>query len=117
MCSSDLVWPYVVGGAGVASLVVSVVFGLDSVSAGSDLDNVCGAERTSCPASYDFESVRGEELRGFGLFVGFGVVGLAATTAGALGLVLHGDSAAKQTAIVPWASPDGAGLVVRGATF
>jgi hypothetical protein len=112
------IWPYVVGGAGIAAMAASVVFVVDSESAGGDLDDVCGEERDGCPRTYDFESPRGRELRGFGLFVGLGVAGLAATTVGAIGILTSGGDAKESRAtIIPWASPDGAGVVVRGTSF
>ncbi len=112
------IWPYVVGGAGVIAMAVAVVFVVDSAAAGSDLDEVCGAEeRDGCPGDYDFESPRGREIRGFGLFVGLGVAGLAATTVGAIGWATTRPKSPDRVSLAPWASPDGAGVVVRGATF
>ncbi len=112
------VWPYVVGGAGIVAMAVSVVFVVDSTAAGNDLDDVCGAERrNSCPVGFDYESPRGREIRGFGLFVGLGVAGLAATTVGVLGFALSGDGKRESAMLAPWASPEGAGLTVRGVGF
>lgn len=111
------VWPFVVGGVGIAAMAVGGVFGIDSLGAGSELDAQCTDLRKDCPPDYDFDAARGRELRGFGLFVGLGIAGLAATTVGALGFVLSGNSDEKSVALTPWASPDGAGVTVRGAAW
>ena len=49
-------------------------------------DDNCGADRTACPASYDFMSDRAREERSFGLFLGFGAGGIVALGAAAIGL-------------------------------
>jgi hypothetical protein len=108
-------WSVIVGGAGVAMLGVSVAFGVDTVNVKGELDDACGAERKSCPGTYDFESARTNELRSYGLFVGMGVAGIGATTAGVVGLVLGlTETNAKDVAISPWVSPAGAGVGVAG---
>jgi len=112
------IWPFVVGGAGLAAMGVSAVFLVDSRSAGAELDNDCGGrERQSCPGDYDIASPRGRELRGFGLFVGLGIAGLGATTAGVLGLMLSKPSADDKIAVTPWVGPGVGGVTVRGTTF
>lgn len=111
------VWPYFVGGAGLVSLGVATIFLVDSRSAASELDIACTEERQACPVGFDFEDPRGRELRGFGLFVGLGVVGLGATTAGVLGLLMAGSSEEDDLALAPWVGPTGAGVTMRGATW
>lgn len=109
------VWAIVVGGAGVAMLGVSTAFGIDTVSVVDELDTNCGADRTNCPGDYEFEGPRSNELRSFGLFVGFGIAGIGATAAGVIGLVagVTGGSS-SDVAIVPIVTPDFAGLTVGG---
>ena len=80
------VWVWVVGGAGLAMLAASIAFRVDQSAAGGALDDNCGADRTACPASYDFMSDRAREERSFGLFLGFGAGGIVALGAAAIGL-------------------------------
>jgi hypothetical protein len=109
------VWSVVVGSIGVAALGVSIGFGVDTVNVGGELDDECGPDRKACPKTYDFHSARSEELRSYGLFVGFGAAGLAATGAGVVGLVLGlTHKAPPPVAIAPWATPEGAGLAIAG---
>lgn len=123
------IWAIVVGSAGIAMMGVSVGFGVDVLGVGSELDDQCGGEvRNQCPSSYDFEGAHGQEIRSFGLFVGFGAAGVAATVVGAVGLGLGLSSSSSNTArpftvlpfavlpftVVPWATADGAGLVAGG---
>jgi hypothetical protein len=83
-------WPWIVGGVGVALGVAAIAFEVDSTAAGSTLDQNCGGSaRNQCPPGYDFSSPRGRELRGFGLFVGLGIAGLAAIGTGATVILTH----------------------------
>jgi hypothetical protein len=97
------VWPFVVGGAGVALLGASTVFGVVSAGAGSDLDDACGEGRARCPESRrdDLESTRSTEVATFGAFVGLGAGGLIALGVAGVGLGLSlgdgGDTAASMT--------------------
>jgi hypothetical protein len=111
------VWPFVVGGLGLTSLGVAVAFGVDNLSVGSELDELCGDGRRGCSSSYDFASARDQEVRSFALYVGLGIAGLAATTVGTLGLVLAGGGSEDDVAVAPYATPEGAGVVVRGGRF
>jgi len=109
-------WSYIVGGAGIVMLGVSTGFGVDEVIVGNRLDQKCGAERKACPPSYDFHGDRTRELRSYGLFVGFGVAGIAATATGVIGAILGVTSTKKSdVAIAPWASPQSGGLSVAGS--
>ena len=54
------VWPWVLGGAGVASVAASGVFLLLRANAVSDLDEQCGAQRDQCPASASDTIERGQ---------------------------------------------------------
>lgn len=109
------VWAWVTGGAGVALLGLSIGFGVDTKSAGDELDATCGDERLACPRDYDFAPVRAREERSFGLFVGLGVAGIGALGAGIAGVALglDGGDGPEGVAVTPWASPEGAGLAVR----
>ena len=89
-----VVWPWIVGGIGVGMAGASVGFLVDQHKAGNELDARCGATRKACPLDYEFGPVRSRELRDFGLFVGLGVGGVLAITAGGLGLGLSSPSAA-----------------------
>lgn len=112
------VWPLVVGGAGLVMMGVSVAFGIDTASVGSDLDDQCGPERTECPRDFDFNGARTNELRSFGFFVGMGVAGVAATTAGVLGLVFGLNATPeRQVGVAPWVSPTGGGLGLSGRLY
>jgi len=115
------VWAFVVGGAGIIMLGVSVAFGIDTASVGGDLDDECGEDRLDCPpaSTFGFESARDQELRSFGVFVGFGIGGLIATGVGAvgLGMALAGDEDKPAVALAPWAGPHGAGVSVTGTTW
>jgi hypothetical protein len=112
------IWAIVVGSAGVAMMGVSIGFGVDVVSVGGELDDECGDERDGCPAGYDFESARSQELRSFGLFVGFGTAGIVAAGVGAIGLGVGfssgGDSEKPAVSIVPWGDFGGGGIALRG---
>lgn len=115
------IWAIVVGSAGIAMMGVSIGFGVDLLGVGGELDDECGGEaRNQCPSTYDFEGAYSHEKRSFGIFVGLGAAGIAATAAGAIGLGLGlssggSDSAALPVTVLPWATAEGAGLVVGGA--
>jgi hypothetical protein len=76
------VWPWVIGGAGVASLAASGVFLLLRGSAVSDLDEQCGPERDRCPPSASDTIERGQTyttLANVTMVGGALLVGAAAT--------------------------------------
>ena len=84
------IWPWIVGGVGVALGGAAIAFEVDSTAAGHTLNQQCGgSKRDACPPGYDFSSPRARELRGFGLFVGLGTAGLAAIGTGATVIVLR----------------------------
>jgi hypothetical protein len=85
------VWPWVVGGVGVALGAVGIGFGIDQQIVASELDDRCGSGRVACPSGYDFEAAREREVRDFGLFLGLGLGGIAAVTTGVVGLALPSD--------------------------
>ncbi len=115
-------WTWIVGGSGLVALAGSVVYGLHSSQAGDRLDEHCGAERTTCPADYDFDGDRDTETRSFGLFVGLGAAGLAAVAVAAGGMIWdRADRGAEAAAAVPrWTAvpqiaAEGGGLSLRAA--
>lgn len=71
-------WPWILGGAGIALGAGAIISEVISVSGHRELDEQCGAARNRCPRGYDFGPARTRELLGFGLFVGLGATGLAA---------------------------------------
>lgn len=111
------VWP--VGGAGLAALGGSAIAGAVALGAGNELDDACGSERLRCPSGFDFESVRGRELTGFGFFVGLGVAGVGLVGAATVGIVASvvsdSESASLPIEIVPIvsATAGGVGLSAR----
>lgn len=109
------VWAIVVGGLGVTMMGVSLAFLVDSMAAGDELDDSCGGEaRNACRPGSSFAETYDREVRGFGLFVGLGVGGLAAAGAGAIGLALGLTARPAPVAVLPWADPDGAGATLVG---
>ncbi len=90
------VWPFAVGGVGVALVGVAAAFGVDALNAGAELDAACGDARGRCPGPRrgELESTRDREIASFGAFVGLGSAGLIAVgVAGvALGLAVGGGS-------------------------
>ncbi len=78
-------WPWLVGGAGVALGAAAIGAEIVSVNAHDELDKKCGQARQSCPSGYDFGPARTRELLGFGLFVGLGTTSVLALGAAGLG--------------------------------
>lgn len=96
-------------------LGVSIGLGVDSLQAGDELNDECGEDRLGCSSDYDFESARSREVTGFGVFVGFGIGGLLATGAGAIGLGLGlSEPSRGEVSVSPWSVPGGGGLSVSG---
>ncbi len=75
-------WPWIVGGAGLVALGASAASLAVSASASAELDDACSEARNLCPRDYDGRPAREAELAGFGLFVGFGVAGVAGVATG-----------------------------------
>jgi hypothetical protein len=85
--ASQPVWPWVVGGLGVALGATAIGFGIDQRIVSDELEEECGERRASCPNDYDFMAARDREVRDFGLFLGLGIGGLGGVAAGIIGLV------------------------------
>lgn len=82
------IWPWIVGGAGVALGGVAIGFGVDQQMVSDELYDRCGERRAACPSDFDFEGAREREVRDFGLFLGLGIGSLAAISTGVIGLAL-----------------------------
>ncbi len=114
------VWVWITGGIGLALIGTAIGLGADSLNASSELDEQCGEDRVACPTDYDYEPVRDREMRGFGIYVGFGAAGLIAVGVAVAGLVASGsnDSDAAQTkpfTVAPWVSTDSGGIAIRAS--
>ncbi|NUO49629.1 MAG: hypothetical protein HOV80_12300 [Polyangiaceae bacterium] len=94
--ASEPVWPWVIGGIGVALGATAIGFGIDQRIVSDELEDKCGERRASCPNDYDFMAARDREVRDFGLFLGLGIGGLGGVAAGIIGLVaVPGEPAAS----------------------
>jgi hypothetical protein len=91
------IWPWIVGGAGLAAAGVAVAFAVNQQAAGAELDDRCGPDRKACPPGYDFGPARSQELTSFGLFVGLGAAGIVAVGAAGVGLGLAYREPSPQT--------------------
>jgi len=93
-------WPWIVGGAGVALGAAAIGAEIVAVGAHDELDTKCGLARQSCPRRYDFGPARTRELLGFGLFVGLGTTGVLALGAAGLGLGLSSPAQTRGQTLV-----------------
>jgi hypothetical protein len=79
---SRSIWPWVVGGAGLASLAAAGVFFTLRADTVDELDATCGGDRDRCPRSAEDTIARGETYTTLGnvtLIAGVALVGTAAT--------------------------------------
>lgn len=88
-------WPFIVGGAGAALGIAAVSFEGVSRAAAAQLDRKCGADRRSCPLTYDYQPARSREVIGYGLFAGLGTGALLALGAAGVGLGLSARAPGK----------------------
>lgn len=112
----------VVGGVGVATLGVGIVFGamtLGDASAAEDDPSLCPARRCT-PAGQD--AIDSAETKAWVSNIAVGIGAAAVLTGGALvawsflsAAPPHGSTRGALPRVAPWASPDGAGVVLRGA--
>lgn len=114
---STPIWPWIVGGLGVAALGVGIGFGIDGLAAKNHLEEVCGSdfEASYCPVGYDPEPENTRKNLGLGLVVGLGAAGVGAVVAAVVGLATH-DASPDRTGLrfVPFAWDRSAGLLVTG---
>lgn len=111
------IWPWIVGGLGVAALGVGIGFGVDGLAAKSHLEEVCGSdfETSYCPVGYDPGPENTRKNLGLGLVVGLGTAGVGAIVAAIVGLATDGGgSSSTGLQVVPFAWDRAAGLVVAG---
>lgn len=114
-------WAWVAGGAGLALLGVAAGFGVDALSAQSDLSSQCSSDRT-CPRGFDPSGDNGRKDRGFAILLGAGGAGVAA-----IGIAIYGISSsakregsrarAPSLALAPWIGGGGYGLALGGAPW
>lgn len=112
------VWAWVVGGIGLASLLVSGAFLGDQLAAAGAIEDACGPERNLCPRSYDFSDDFSREKRDNALFIGFGIGGAVAITAAVIGIVTapsEGEPISTGFGVHPVIGPEGAAVVVDAA--
>ena len=93
-------WPWLVGGAGMALGAAAIGAEIVAVNARDRLDTKCGQDRQSCPSGYDFGPARTRELLGFGLFVGLGTTGVLALGAAGLKLGLSSPAQTRGPSLV-----------------
>src|SRR5262249_29539390 len=84
---SSPVWPWVVGGVGLALGGAAIGFAVDQRAAASQLDGTCGSMR-ACPVGFDFHPLRSREVRDYGLAIGMGTAGALAVGAAGVGFAL-----------------------------
>jgi hypothetical protein len=102
------VWPWVVGGTGVALGAGAVASEILSRNAHDELNAKCGTSRQFCPPGFDYHPARTGEVLGFGLFVGLGISSLVALGAAGVGLGVSSRPQQPSTSLV--LSPTGVGF-------
>ncbi|MCC6523877.1 MAG: hypothetical protein IT373_14560 [Polyangiaceae bacterium] len=111
-------WAWVTGGLGLASLGVAVGMRIDQSATSNSIDDLCGEGRKHCPPTSDFDAMYARETRDFGLFVGFGIGGVALLATGLAGVALGASSggddaqATGAAAAVVLLAPTAGGAVV-----
>ena len=94
-------WPWLVGGAGMALGAAAIGAEIVAVRAHDKLDRECGGStRQSCPRGHDFGPARTRELLGFGLFVGLGTTGVLALGAAGVGFGLSSPAQTRGPSLV-----------------
>jgi hypothetical protein len=121
------VWPWAVGGVGLAALGVAVGFGIDGLLATATLSNNCGSAPGNCTSAGvvartgdTLDSLNGRKNRGFGVFIGAGLAGIGGVVAGSVGLKRNRrprQSAARDGAllVVPFAGSRLVGVSCGGS--
>lgn len=109
-------WPWLVGGAGLALVGAGVAFRVDQSAAEARLEEECGAERLCDPASdYDPADDNARKDRDFALFLGLSGVGLGALGVAVWGLATGDEAPSSAVRLTPHVGARGAGLVLEGA--
>lgn len=98
-------WAWVTGGLGLASLGVAVGMRVDQSATSSSIDDLCGEGRKHCPPTSDFDAMYARETRDFGLFVGFGIGGVALLATGLAGIALGASSSGDDAQATGAAAP------------
>jgi hypothetical protein len=116
-------WAWVVGATGLALSGVSIGFVVDEQIAVSNLNAYVAANcsneplpdgRLPCDAERPEEELARRD-RGIGLAIGFGAAGAAALIASAVGIGLGlTEEGPAKAALLPWVTPQTAGLLVGG---
>ena len=105
------VWAWIAGAVGLVAIGGAVAFKVDQGSAARALDEQCGgAARNRCPSGYDFAADRMREERDFGLFVGFGALGVVGVGVGIVGIALGASGRLGAARVVPIVSDRVAGV-------
>ncbi|MFO0588357.1 MAG: hypothetical protein U0441_12485 [Polyangiaceae bacterium] len=99
------IWPWIVGGVGLAFAGAAVGFGVSEAATQAEIDKSCNNTLTGrCPLGYPYQEKNDALWRDFGLAIGFGIAGALGLGAGALGL-----------AVAPRVTPTHAGITATGA--
>lgn len=111
-------WSIGVGAAGLLMLTVAAAFRVDqSRIEGEQYGRCRGDVKNGCPPDYNPHDDNARKNLDFGLFVGFGGVGLLALGTAVVGAVVSSPSDAKSTGIAqvqPWFGRNGAGATLGG---
>ncbi|MFT3772225.1 MAG: hypothetical protein QM820_43035 [Minicystis sp.] len=81
------VWPWIVGGVGLALGGAAIGFAVDQRAAASQLNDKCGPMR-GCPVGFDYHPLRSREVRDYGLLIGLSTAGALAVGGAGIGLAL-----------------------------
>lgn len=109
-------WPWLVGGAGLALIGVGVGFAVSEAGTQADIDKNCHQQPDGrCRVGYPYQGQNDRLYRDFGLAIGFAVGGALAAAAGIIGLVRGSERPPPRAVVIPVVSPHGGGLSIGGA--
>jgi hypothetical protein len=110
-------WAWISGGAGLVFAAVGVGFFVDQRAAQGEIDAACPRGYDRCEPTFD-TSLNGRVVRDFGLFLGFGGVGLVGVGAAVVGIATAKPKGAPATALSiapsPWIAPGISGVQLQG---